>query len=54
MQARHSVPAAEATATVAAPSIASVPPDEGLTPQVWVAGLIGIIVILLIFFSIVL
>jgi hypothetical protein len=54
MQARHSVPAVEATATVTAPSIASVPPDEGLTPQVWVAGLIGIIVILLIFFSIVL
>ena len=30
------------------------PPSEGLAPQIWVAGLIGIIVILLIFFSIVL
>lgn len=30
------------------------PASEGLAPQIWVAGLIGIIVILLIFFSIVL
>lgn len=30
------------------------PSSEGLAPQIWVAGLIGIIVILLIFFSVVL
>ena len=30
------------------------PREEGLAPQIWVAGLIGIIVILLIVFSIVL
>lgn len=30
------------------------PASEGLAPQIWVAGLIGIIVILLIFFSVVL
>jgi uncharacterized protein len=50
------------TATVA-PAPASPPPtapvpqppaSEGLVPQIWVAGLIGIIVIMLIFFSIVL
>ena len=35
--------------------IAEPPPaGEGLAPQIWVAGLIGIIVILLVFFSIVL
>ena len=56
MQARHAAPAVEAAVlpTATAPRIDSIPSDEGLTPQVWVAGLIGIIVILLIFFSIVL
>jgi len=52
MQSRHAAPPAE---PVAVPTAAQTrPPDEGLAPQVWVAGLIGIIVILLIFFSIVL
>lgn len=37
-----------------APAVPQPPPSEGLAPQIWVAGLIGIIVILLIFFSIVL
>ena len=52
MKDRDAAHAAEATAT--APNVETIPPDEGLAPQVWVAGLIGIIVILLIFFSIVL
>jgi carbon monoxide dehydrogenase subunit G len=52
MQARHAAPAAEPVTV--APAAPATPPDEGLAPQVWVAGLIGIIVILLIFFSIVL
>ena len=52
MQDHHAAPAA---ATIAAPSnVEAISPDEGLAPQVWVAGLIGIIVILLIFFSVVL
>jgi uncharacterized protein len=51
MQTRHAAPAAAPATTPGAPAN---PPDEGLAPQVWVAGLIGIIVILLIFFSIVL
>ena len=56
MQARHAAPAVEAAVvpSATAPRIDPIPSDEGLTPQVWVAGLIGIIVILLIFFSIVL
>ena len=36
------------------PAAESKPSEEGLAPQIWVAGLIGIIVILLIVFSIVL
>ena len=52
MQARHATPAVEATTTAA--NVSAIPSDEGLTPQVWVVGLIGIIVILLIIFSIVL
>jgi len=44
-----------AAAAHANPAPAPQPPtSEGLAPQIWVAGLIGIIVILLIFFSIVL
>ena len=40
---------------IAAPPVADGKPrEEGLAPQIWVAGLIGIIVILLIVFSIVL
>ena len=40
---------------IAAPVAADGKPrEEGLAPQIWVAGLIGIIVILLIVFSIVL
>jgi hypothetical protein len=50
LMANRSAPALPPTAPP--PATASV--DEGLAPQVWVAGLIGIIVILLIFFSIVL
>lgn len=49
--------AAVAPAPASLPPAAPVlepPPSEGLAPQIWVAGLIGIIVILLIFFSIVL
>lgn len=47
---------ATAAASASPPPAAPVlpPASEGLAPQVWVAGLIGIIVILLIFFSIVL
>jgi len=44
-------------AAAVAPALAAAAPppsSEGLAPQIWVAGLIGIIVILLIFFSIVL
>ncbi len=51
MQTRHAAPRPRPQATS---TPASAPADEGLAPQVWVAGLIGIIVILLIFFSIVL
>ena len=36
------------------PQAGSMPKEEGLAPQVWVAGLIGIVIILLIVFSIVL
>ncbi len=50
MATRHAAPAAAPSQSTPA----SAPADEGLAPQVWVAGLIGIIVILLIFFSIVL
>ncbi len=50
MASRAAPPAAAPTA----PPAESATDDEGLAPQVWVAGLIGIIVILLIFFSIVL
>lgn len=49
--------AAAASATARPSSAAPVPQppaSEGLAPQIWVAGLIGIIVILLIFFSVVL
>ncbi len=38
----------------AAPSGQRQPGEEGLAPQIWVAGLIGVIIILLIVFSIVL
>jgi len=46
----------EATAANAAASQAppQTPSEEGLAPQIWVAGLIGVIIILLIVFSIVL
>ena len=46
--------AAPAPAQPAPPAPVPQPASEGLAPQIWVAGLIGIIVILLIFFSIVL
>jgi len=46
--------AVPAPAEAAAPPTKAPPRDEGLAPQVWVAGLIGIIIILLIVFSIVL
>jgi uncharacterized protein len=52
MQSRHPAPPAEPVTVP--PTVQTRPPDEGLAPQVWVAGLIGIIVILLIFFSLVL
>ncbi len=50
MQAREQ-PAPVAEPPAAAPAVSV---NEGLAPQVWVAGLIGIIIILLIVFSIVL
>jgi uncharacterized protein len=50
-----SPPAAPAARVAPAATIPAEPPaGEGLAPQIWVAGLIGIIVILLVFFSIVL
>jgi carbon monoxide dehydrogenase subunit G len=57
MEAQHaaSAPAAPtAGETPASPSSAAAPSDEGLSPQIWVVGLIGIIIILLVVFSIVL
>jgi carbon monoxide dehydrogenase subunit G len=45
---------AEASAAAAKPSAPTQKSEEGLTPQIWVAGLIGTIIILLIVFSIVL
>jgi len=52
MQAPAPPPAAMAVATRSSVSVS--PREEGLAPQIWVVGLIGIIVILLIVFSIVL
>ena len=53
MQIKAAVAPAPASPQPAA-AVAPPPTSEGLAPQIWVAGLIGIIVILLIFFSIVL
>jgi uncharacterized protein len=52
MQAHAAASPASATPTLLAGE--GKPREEGLAPQVWVAGLIGIIVILLIVFSVVL
>ncbi|HEX5279175.1 MAG TPA: carbon monoxide dehydrogenase subunit G [Micropepsaceae bacterium] len=54
MQTKAATPAPPPAAPPARAPAAQPPASEGLAPQVWVAGLIGIIVILLIFFSIVL
>jgi carbon monoxide dehydrogenase subunit G len=43
-----------APAGLAASVVKDAPREEGLAPQIWVAGLIGVIIILLIVFSIVL
>jgi hypothetical protein len=47
-------PVATTTPAPSGSPAVSPPITEGLAPQIWVAGLIGIIVILLVFFSIVL
>lgn len=52
MQAQAAAPASAPTAM--SPIATSGHKEEGLAPQIWVAGLIGVIVILLIVFSIVL
>ncbi len=54
MQTKATAPASVRTSPAPAAPLPQPPAAEGLAPQVWVAGLIGIIVILLIFFSIVL
>jgi len=52
---RRTAMAPEPVSSAPAPRAAEGKPrEEGLAPQIWVAGLIGIIVILLIVFSIVL
>ena len=47
-------PESQTSSAAPLPVTSSPPVAEGLAPQIWVAGLIGIIVILLVFFSIVL
>lgn len=54
MQTKASAAVPSPQASIASAPGQQAPQPEGLAPQIWVAGLIGIIVILLIFFSIVL
>lgn len=54
MQTNAAAPTPAGASPAPEPPVPQPPVSEGLAPQVWVAGLIGIIVILLIFFSIVL